>query len=84
MLHLSIHPFADGNGRTARLMMNFIFMQYGYPPAIVKANPEQRRKYYEALEKASVKGEVTPFIQLIDACVEESLRHYLYALGMED
>ncbi|MFC0299090.1 Fic family protein [Geobacillus jurassicus] len=79
-----IHPFADGNGRTARLMMNFILMQHGYPPAIVKASPEQRQQYYEALEEASVKGEVTPFIQLIAACVEESLRHYLHALGIED
>jgi Fic family protein len=78
-----IHPFADGNGRTARLIMNMILMQFGYPPAIIKAKPEQRIKYYEALELASVKGQTTDFIHLVNECVEESLQHYLQALGLK-
>ncbi|UOF89855.1 Fic family protein [Fodinisporobacter ferrooxydans] len=76
-----IHPFIDGNGRTARLGMNLILMQHGYPPAIIKAKPEQRIKYYECLEKASVDMELTPFIRLVTDCVEESLQHYLNAIG---
>ena len=32
---VSIHPFVDGNGRTARLMMNMLLLMSGYPPAII-------------------------------------------------
>jgi Fic family protein len=75
-----IHPFSDGNGRTARLLMNLILMQNGYPPAIVKAENEHRIKYYETLETASIKQNVDPFINLISECVEDSLMTYLNAI----
>lgn len=75
-----IHPFADGNGRTARLLMNLILMSHGFPPAIVKAENEQRLAYYETLEMASVRNDVQPFIALIAGCVEESLTNYLKAV----
>jgi Fic family protein len=75
-----IHPFADGNGRTARLLMNFLLMSYGFPPAIIKADPEKRRVYYESLEEASLSGEVESFVELIAESVEESLMRYLNAL----
>lgn len=75
-----IHPFADGNGRTARLLMNFILMSHGFPPAIVKAENEQRLTYYETLEKAIVEKDVQPFVALIATCVEESLTNYLRAV----
>lgn len=45
-----IHPFDDGNGRMARLLMNFILMKYGYPPAIIPT--EQRKEYIDALREA--------------------------------
>ncbi|WP_100405217.1 Fic family protein [Bacillus solitudinis] len=75
-----IHPFSDGNGRTARLLMNLILMENGYPPAIVKAEHEQRLKYYETLELASVKQIYSPFIELITGCVRDSLNIYLKAV----
>lgn len=75
-----IHPFADGNGRTARLLMNLILMSHGFPPAIVKAENEQRLAYYETLEMASMRNDVQPFITLIAGCVEESLINYLKAV----
>lgn len=78
-----IHPFADGNGRTARLVMNLILMQHGYPPAIIKAAPEHRLRYYETLEKASIEGDIEPFVTLVADCVEESLQQYLQGLGID-
>lgn len=72
-----IYPFADGNGRTARLLMNLILMSNGFPPAIVKAENDQRLKYYETLEIASTQQDLHPFISLIAGCVEESLITYL-------
>ncbi|XID92574.1 Fic family protein [Paenibacillaceae bacterium WGS1546] len=75
-----IHPFADGNGRTARLLMNLILMKYGFPPAIVKAANDDRLRYYETLELASTDHELKPFVQFIAECVEESLRRYIEAV----
>lgn len=57
-----IHPFYDGNGRTARLLMNFILMRAGYPPAIIRK--EDRVTYYEGLKSAN-SGDVRPFIRFI-------------------
>ncbi|MDU0205832.1 Fic family protein [Paenibacillus sp. MAH-36] len=72
-----IHPFSDGNGRTARLLMNLILMKYGFPPAIVKAANEVRLKYYESLKLASKENDLKLFVQLITDCVEESLQKYI-------
>ncbi|MGG1518214.1 Fic family protein [Paenibacillus oryzisoli] len=72
-----IHPFSDGNGRTARLLMNLILMKHGFPPAIVKAANEARLKYYETLEIASTGNDLEPFVKLIAVCVEESLHKYI-------
>ncbi|PWA13441.1 Fic family protein [Pueribacillus theae] len=76
-----IHPFIDGNGRTARLLMNLILMGAGFPPAIIKADREKRLYYYETLEKASVNGDLEPFILLVSECVEESLTRFLNAIS---
>jgi Fic family protein len=75
-----IHPFSDGNGLTARLLMNLILMQYGFPPAIIKAANDARIKYYESLEEASIHNNLNPFIQLITEYVGESLQRYISAV----
>ena len=59
---IRIHPFDDGNGRVARILMNFILMQFGYPPAIIKT--EDKENYYAVLRLADV-GEFEPFIEYI-------------------
>ena len=72
---VTIHPFVDGNGRTARLLMNLLLMMLGYPPAIIK--PEIRIDYIDALEKAQLGGSLDDFTQLIYLCIDSSLDIYL-------
>lgn len=49
----AIHPFSDGNGRTGRILLNYLAICWGFPPLIIKGEEkEQRDRYYEALEAA--------------------------------
>ena len=73
-----IHPFFDGNGRTARLLMNILFMKFGYPPAIILKN--NRKQYYRSLNLAN-KEEYKSFILLIAQALERSLDLYLESSG---
>ena len=68
-----IHPFVDGNGRVARLLMNLMLMRYGYPIAVITR--EDRLRYYDALEEAQT-SDLTPFVALVNECVGESLEEY--------
>lgn len=64
LVHLkfvSIHPFADGNGRISRLMMNFVLKKYNYP--MLNIPYEKRAGYYNALERAQTKNEENIFVQ---------------------
>lgn len=57
---VAIHPFDDGNGRMARLLMNLILMKNGYPPCIIQN--AHRRKYLEMLEMIDSTQNYKPFI----------------------
>lgn len=70
-----IHPFIDGNGRTARLLMNLILMQAGFPPVIIRL--EDRLKYYETL-KAANEGDLRPFIRFVANSTGRTLDEYLF------
>jgi len=72
---VGIHPFVDGNGRTARLLMNVLLMQEGYPPVIIR--PEDRVNYIDSLEKAYLKSDSLDFYELIAHAVDRSLDIYL-------
>ncbi len=75
---VKIHPFVDGNGRTARLLMNLDLMNYGFNPVIIKK--EDRLEYYEALDKAHTTGDYTDFVKLIVKLEIETLKKYLELL----
>ncbi len=68
---IAIHPFDDGNGRTVRLLMNYIFMQFGYPPVIIKT--EDKDRYFSVLQAAN-SGNIEPFLEFITDNLNRSLR----------
>ena len=75
---VKIHPFIDGNGRTARLIMNLSLMNNGYLPVIIKK--ENRLEYYNTLDKAHITGDYTEFIKLINNLEIEMINKYLELL----
>jgi Fic family protein len=77
--YVYIHPFIDGNGRTARLLMNLILMSSGYPITVIKT--ENRDIYMEALEKASTQSDISEFISIVSEAVDRSLDTYLYIIS---
>lgn len=78
---VNIHPFADGNGRTARLLMNLLLIQDGFPITVIKT--ARRQEYYRALEKASIDKDYTEIITLLADEVENSLDLFLKAIGKD-
>lgn len=54
----NIHPFADGNGRTGRLAMNYLLVRNDHPPIII--HEEDRKGYYNALEAWDARQELEP------------------------
>ncbi|MBK8989957.1 MAG: Fic family protein [Chloroflexi bacterium] len=73
---VAIHPFIDGNGRTARLLTNLTLLRAGYPPAIIAR--VNRRQYYRVLAQAD-RGNATPLVNFVGRAVERSLTLYLEA-----
>ena len=78
---VTIHPFVDGNGRTARLLMNMVLLMQGYPAAIIRKR--DRLAYIGALEKAQLGGSKEDYLKLISKAVGRSLDIYLTALKGE-
>jgi Fic family protein len=72
---VSIHPFIDGNGRTARLIMNLILLQNGYAPAIIKN--KERVEYLDAIEDWQRNNDKERFYEIVIKSETESLEKYL-------
>lgn len=74
MMHtkfVSIHPFVDGNGRTARLFLNAILLAHKLPVLLI--NFDDRIRYLESLEAANGKNDISLFVELILECFDASI-----------
>ena len=58
---VNIHPFGDGNGRTSRLLMNYILIKNGYPPLNIRF--ADRHQYYRVLEKGNLQYDEMHFLK---------------------
>ncbi len=72
---VSIHPFSDGNGRTARLLLNLVLMKDGYPPLVIR--PEDRADYLDGIEKIQLGGDAADYRALMFGRLNASLDDYL-------
>ena len=77
LVHLKfvkIHPFVDGNGRTARLLLNFELMKAGYPPIVIRK--ESRLQYYDALDQAHTTADCRDFVTMVKEAMNQALHSY--------
>ena len=79
---VQIHPFAEGNGRAARLLMNVVLMRNGYP-FIANVTFRERARYLRTLSEADL-GDMTPFVNFVARSVENALDVYLRAVEEPD
>ena len=78
----AIHPFSDGNGRTARLFMNLLLLRAGYPPIAIR--PEDRKNYLDTLEHGSLQNDLEPFQLFLSDRLSQTLNDYLAILESSD
>jgi len=73
-----IHPFMDGNGRTGRMLLNYILMNKNYPPLII--HKATRKEYLEAMRKADnselTQSEIRDYLDLVQFNADEMINGY--------
>jgi Fic family protein len=82
-----IHPFADGNGRTARLLGNLELIRNGFAPILIEL--EDRKPYFNVLERCSMcgepgKGDPTEFVAFVERFEKKALERYLRVLEISE
>lgn len=72
---VKIYPYVDGNGRTSRLIMNYMLLSNAFLPISIPT--EMRLQYYNALEIYATKDDLTPFTEMIAELEDQQLNRYL-------
>ena len=75
---VTIHPFSDGNGRAARLLMNLLLLRAGYPPVVI--GPDERITYLDALQARQLRDDPRPWHTFMTTRLDASLTHHLQLL----
>jgi Fic family protein len=72
---VKFHPFADGNGRTARLIMNYQLLKNNFPAISISQN--DKLKYFEALEEYAINSNIEPFASMVAELSEKRILNFL-------
>ena len=78
----NIHAFADGNGRTGRLAMNYLLVLHGHPPIII--HEEDRKEYYAALEAWDVQQDLAPLRIFLKSQTEKTWERQILRLEQKN
>ena len=78
---VSIHPFVDGNGRCARLLMNTILLKFGFTPIIIR--PADRKKYLSVVENSQLKGDDKLYLIFMLNLLNRSLKFLITMLDTD-
>ncbi len=79
---VTIHPFIDGNGRTARLIMNLVLLKYGFPITNISSQNSLRDEYYKSLEISQTTDNKELFYKFIAKNIKISLIKYLEIISI--
>ena len=75
---IRIHPFRDGNGRTSRILLNYMFVRYGYPTITITG--KERFAYFNSLQKAITENNYTDLAKLILKHMNERCDKYIQVI----
>ena len=78
----NIHPFADGNGKAGRLLMNYLLVLNNHPPIVI--HEEDRKDYFEALEIWDAEQELLPMIEFLKEQTEKTWEKQIERKGLSD
>ena len=79
---VTIHPFIDGNGRTCRLVMNFLLMRAGFPITNISGERQNRTAYYDALQAVQLEQDVDAFKRFALQQIKHAFFRYLDAVAI--
>lgn len=81
---VTIHPFRDGNGRTARLLMSLALTENGYPVVNIMPDKESREEYMETLLDSQKRHDPTAFEDLVGKYAERTLKKRIQILQLNE